>query len=320
MRLLFALIACNTPETPEAAPGGMVSIPAGEVSLGPRNLPAVPGFSPGAPGGVTPGSGQGDQRRAPGAPPMHNGPPRPPAAASTAWQAATGAHLKPRRVQVSAFEIDQHEVTRAAYRAFLLETGYRPPFVDEAWASEGWSWDGTDYPPGTGDHPVVLVSWYDATEYCAWAGKRLPTEAEWQRAAVGADRTYPWGSDYDGSRLNHGQLDAPNFDDSDGYLKTAPVGSFPSGRTPEGVDDLFGNAWEFTADTRRDRWSMYRDESGRPLQASGPATGAHAPGPGLYVAVRGGSYFFDLRPNPGGERHQFLPEIRRKTSGFRCAR
>ncbi|MFT4974811.1 MAG: sulfatase modifying factor 1 [Myxococcota bacterium] len=231
-----------------------------------------------------------------------------------------GAHLKPRQVSVSAFTIDQHEVTREAYRTFLLETGYRPPHVDEPWAEDGWSWQGTDYPQGTGDHPVVLVSWYDATEYCAWAGGRLPTEAEWQLAALGADRTYPWGNDYDERRLNHGTIDAPNFDDSDGYLRTSPVGAFPSGRTPEGVDDLFGNAWEFTADFRRDQWSRYLDATGQPLHGNGPTQGATAPGPGLYVAVRGGSYYFDLRPNPGGERHQFLPEIRRKTSGFRCAR
>lgn len=320
MRLLLSLIAACATNTAATPAGDMVAIPGGVVVLGPRHLPPVPGFTPSAPGGVTPDGGRGDQRRAPGAPPSAGGPPKPPQAARTPWEAATGDRLAPRRVTVDAFEIDRHEVTRAAYQTFLHETGYRPPFVDEAWARDGWNWDGTDYPPGTGAHPVVLVSWHDATEYCAWAGKRLPTEAEWQRAALGEGRAYPWGDTYDPSRLNHGTIDAPNFDPSDGYEKTAPVGSFPSGDTPEGVSDLFGNAWEFTADTRRDQWSMYQDADGQPLRGDGAARGAHAPGPGLYVAVRGGSYFFDLRPNPGGERHQFLPEIRRKTSGFRCAR
>ena len=298
----------------------MVPIPEGTVVLGPRSAKPVPGFMPSPPAGTTPGGEPATGQRAPGAPGA-GGPPRPPAPARTSWEAATGRRLQPQRVAVAAFSIDRYEVTRNAYRLFLIETGYRPPHVSEAWAADGWSWDGTDYPAGTGDHPVVLVSWYDATEYCAWAGKRLPTEAEWHLAAFGsadAERAWPWGEGYDGSRLNHGTIDPPNFDDSDGYLRTAPVGSFPSGRTPEGVDDLFGNTWEFTSDFRRDQWSMYVDAAGQPLRRAGLAQGASAPGPGLYVAVRGGSYFFDWRPNPGGERHQFLPEIRRKTAGFRC--
>ena len=75
---------------------------------------------------------------------------------------------------------------------------------------------------------------------------------------------------------------------------------------------MFGNAWEFTKDARRASWSFYTNVKS--------ATDTYAAGPSLYVAVRGGSYFFDMRPNPGGERNEFLTEIRRKTSGFRCAR
>ncbi len=219
-------------------------------------------------------------------------------------------------VEVSPFLIDRTEVTRLAYQRFLVETGYRPPHVDEPWAAEGWNWAGTDFPPGTGEHPVVLVSAYDAAEYCAWRGARLPTEAEWQLAVLGpgAGRRYPWGADYDASRLNHGKLEQPNFDDSDGFLTTAPVGSFPQGATPEGLLDGFGNAWEWTADQRFEGWAYTE-----PALGQGPRKDPHNPPPGLYVAVRGGSYFFDLEPNPLGERHAFLPEIRRKTSGFRCA-
>ena len=315
------MAGCQRSETAPAAEE-MVAIPAGTVQLGPRNLPPVPGFSPSAPAGVTQGNGQGDQNRAPGAPPLDR-PPAPPPTARTAWEAATGMRLQRRAVDVDGFSMDRHEVTREAYRTFLLETGYRPPHVAESWAEDGWNWNGTDYPPGTGSHPVVLVSWYDAAAYCAWAGKRLPTEAEWQLAALGnaaEQRVYPWGNEYDPSRLNHGTIDAPNFDDSDGFWTTAPVESFPQGNSPEGVADLFGNAWEFTADFRRDQWSMYVDAQGSPASNAATMKGAHAPGPGMYVAVRGGSYFFDLRPNPGGERHHFLPEIRRKTSGFRCVR
>ncbi len=221
-----------------------------------------------------------------------------------------------RELRVSGFWLDRTEVTRAAYQLFLDATGYRPPSVEEAWAEDGWSWKGGHYPAGTGEHPVVLTSWYDAAEYCAWAHKRLPTEAEWQLAALGpasAPRQYPWGPDYDPARLNHGRFQQPNFDASDGFERTAPVGSFPAGATPDGLQDMYGNAWEWTADIRTESWDAY--------QGDGPAgdLDAHSPPPGLYVAVRGGSYFFDVSMTTEGERNAFLTEIRRKTSGFRCA-
>ena len=117
-------------------------------------------------------------------------------------------------------------------------------------------------------------------------------------------------------RFNHGRMSAPNFDDSDGSERTAPVGSYAGGRAASGIDDAFGNAWEFTADLRV--------ESHRQLAHQGAGDGvlrdATAPGPGLRVAVRGGSFYFDLRPNPGGEWAAFVPEVRRKSAGFRCAR
>jgi len=219
-------------------------------------------------------------------------------------------------VRVGPFHIDRTEVTRAAYQRFLDATGYRPPHVDEPWADDGWSWAGGRFPDGTGDHPVVLTNWYDAAEFCAWRDARLPTEAEWQLASLGPGegRRFPWGDDYAADKLNHGKMEQPNFDDSDGYHATAPVGAFPAGASPFGLLDAFGNAWEWTADARFEDWNhidarrdgdVLLDPRGRP--------------PSLYVAVRGGSYFFDVAANPIGERHAFLPEIRRKTSGFRCA-
>jgi formylglycine-generating enzyme required for sulfatase activity len=239
------------------------------------------------------------------------------------WEFHGGNGIDHTDVWVDAFWMDQTEVTRAAYSRFIEASGYRPPHVSEDWAADGWNWTGSTPPPDTTDHPVVLVSWYDAREYCAWAGKRLPSEAEWQLAALGPwgqSLDYPWGNTYDNARLNHGQMAPPNFDDSDGYLTTSPVGRFPSGASPFGALDMFGNAWEYTADLRVDTWSL--------MTAIEASTRAHpdgkravrVPEPGLYAAVRGGSYFFDLRPNPGGERNRFLTEIRRKTSGFRCAR
>jgi formylglycine-generating enzyme required for sulfatase activity len=253
---------------------------------------------------------------APGGPPRIA--PRALQARAAAKWVSTRQHLSPRDVWVERFEIDRTEVTRGAYKRFLVATGYRPPHVEEEWAQDGYNWSGNDYPSGTGAHPVILVSWYDATEYCGWAGKRLPTESEWQLAALGEkgqQLTFPWGQDYQADALNHGKMDEPNFDDSDGYLRTSPVGSFPSGASPYGLLDAFGNAWEFTSDARVDSWELVQAE---PI-AEGLAQ-VHTPGPSLYVAVRGGSYFFDSEAHPAGEQNEFLPELRRKTSGFRCAK
>ena len=262
-------------------------------------------------GHVRPGSG------VPSAPPNMPGSQAKFVGEEQPWTANPSNSMKSKRVTVSAFWMDRTEVTRKAYQQFLIDTGYRPPFIAEEWAEDGWNWNGTNYPEGTGEHPVVMVSWYDAQEYCAWKGKRLPTEAEWQLAALGDVRLgndFPWGKEYNHDALNHGQIESPNFDDSDGYLHTSPVGAFPAGQSVYGLEDTFGNAWEFTADARRATWKFYENADG-----DNPKN-TMASGPSLYIGVRGGAYFFDLRPNPGGERNEFLTEVRRKTAGFRCAK
>lgn len=227
--------------------------------------------------------------------------------------------LDPRDVRVDDFWIDVTEVTNAQYQEFVDDTGYRAPFVDEDWANDDkWNWAEGKAPSATLQHPVVLVNWYDATEYCEWAKKRLPTEAEWQLAALGPkddERVFPWGDEYDGKKLNHGQMWMPNYDDSDGYLHTSPVGAFPGGASRWGLQDAFGNAWEWTSDIRVRSWDETLGARDGDVIVN-PHTGTV----GFYAAVRGGAYFFDLRPNPAGERNGFLVELRRKTSGFRCAR
>ena len=315
---------------------GMVPVPAGSVTLGPRWLepvegamsfleardadpvPSAEGGPQGGPGHPPPPGGpgqppQGGPQGAPGQPPP--GPPGAPPGGHRPqrqdqdwerWQIRDGMQVEPREVPLQAFWIDRTEVTRAAYKEFLDATGYRPPYIDEEWSEADWNWQGSDYAPGTAEHPVVLVNWYDASAYCAWRGKRLPTEAEWQMAALGPDGgTWPWGEEYAGDRLNHGTVEVEGFDPSDGYRTTSPVGSFPEGRSWVGAEDMFGNAWEWTADGRVESWELAQGD--RVLQ------------PTLYMAVRGGSYFTDLRPDPAGERHHFMGEVRRKTSGFRCA-
>lgn len=229
-----------------------------------------------------------------------------------------GPVLRDRRpVEISPYFIDRTEVTRAAYAAFVRATDYRLPSVGEGWADHAWSWlrpeDGLEQDP---DHPVVLVSWYDAAEFCRWRGVRLPTDAEWEYAALGSDgRRFPWGDAWDPAALNHGQGAEPFYDATDGHERTSPVGAFPAGASPFGLMDSFGNAWEWTADGWGDGWASVvgGGEPGAPLRDP------HTASESLYRGVRGGSYYFDFLVNPDGERNGFLAELRRKTSGFRCA-
>lgn len=220
-----------------------------------------------------------------------------------------------RRVSLGAYAIDRTEVTRASYAAFLRATGYRLPSVGEAWAEEGYTWPTVEAGALLPDHPVILVSWYDAREYCRWRGARLPTDAEWERAALGAEgRAWPWGDRFDATALNHGSSEEPFFDDSDGWLKTSPVGTFPRGASLDGLQDTFGNAWEWTADAWGEPWERFGASGG----AETPVD-PHTEGMALYRGARGGSYFFGFEVNPDGERNGFLAELRRKTTGIRCA-
>jgi serine/threonine protein kinase len=133
----------------------------------------------------------------------------------------------PHQVTVAPFFIDKHEVTRDAYQKFIKATGHRAPSV----------WDNGTYPKGTGRWPVTGVSWEDAQKYAKWAGKRLPTEAEWEFAARGSDkRIYPWGNQFSSDRANVARETA-QFTRAENY---------PKGASQFGVFDLAGNAWEWT--------------------------------------------------------------------------
>ena len=146
--------------------------------------------------------------------------------------------------------------------------------------------------------PVTLVSFDDAKHYCAFRGGRLPSEAEFERAARGATRRrYPWGQTYHVKLSNHGRLGVDTTDASDGFAELAPVGSFPDGATPEGVLDLAGNAAEWTAD-------LFTPDYGSP--------------PGADRAVRGGSFSSSAAFLRGAARSGKSPETREPTLGFRC--
>jgi formylglycine-generating enzyme len=136
----------------------------------------------------------------------------------------------PRTVFLPAFYIDKYEVTHEQYAKFILATGYQAP-VD---------WPVGKMPPKLARYPVVNVSFADAEAFARWAGKRLPTEAEWEKACRGVDgRVYPWGNAPAGKKTASG---------ADGKEHTHPVGSFPDDQSPYGVMDMAGNVWEWTAD------------------------------------------------------------------------
>lgn len=230
-------------------------------------------------------------------------------------------------VEISAFAMDRLEVTNADFSVFVAATGY---ITDPERRGSGWHWDGIwrevaranwRHPHGQrssirglGNHPVVQVSWNDAQAYCRWKHKRLPTEAEWERAARGdGARIYPWGDEPPRRgkiyRASYGSDECCGADSGDGYRFTAPVESFPLGRSFFGVEDLAGNVWEWVED-----WfdaDFYRRSPG-----VNPLNGSKGEG----KVIRGGGWgnnSFGLRSTL---RHANPPDTGLSMVGFRCAR
>lgn len=174
--------------------------------------------------------------------------------------------LPQHEVPLEAFRISKYPVTNDQYAQFVAATGHQPP---EHWRS--------NTPPAElFNHPVVNVSWHDANAYCAWVSQqrgelvRLPTEAEWEKAARGIDgRVYPWGNEFDTNRCNMGDT---------GIDTTATVGIFPSGNSPYGVADMAGNVWEWTSSQYQNY--PYRPDDGREEQTGNAAR-----------TLRGGAFF-----------------------------
>jgi formylglycine-generating enzyme len=206
--------------------------------------------------------------------------------------------LEPHQVVLDDYWIDRTEVTCAAYRRCTEVGVCRGPSNTAARA-----WTARD------DYPMSLVSWDDATTYCAWRGARLPTEAEWERAARGwSARAFPWGNVFNPMVLNHGRFAFDPLDDGDGFAELGPVGSFPEGATPEGVLDLAGNVEEWVAD-----WYAPSYPEQDTVNPKGPPTGD-------VRVIRGGS-FQSGRPWLRATARSFdLPTRRRGWRGFRCAR
>lgn len=204
-----------------------------------------------------------------------------------------------RDVEVSAFRMHRHEVSVGDFaRCEQARRCKAPPYFrgGQRFARERY--------------PVSLVSWQDARDYCAFQGGRLPTEAEFERAARGRSRrTYPWGNLYNDRVSNHGQLATDPTSGTDGYLELAPVGSFPEGGTPEGIFDLAGNVAEWVHDRYAPEY-LPRDL----VDPTGPTASS-----GSNRRVVRGGHFESPRPDlRGAARHGQLPTARSPTLGFRC--
>ncbi len=200
-------------------------------------------------------------------------------------------------VRIHPYYLDRFEVTNEQYLRFIQATG-RPVPADPK-DPEYYAWVDGRPPAGQEDHPVCYVSWYDADAYCRWADKRLPTEAEWERAARGDDdRAWPWGSRFDPTRCNAMES---------GFQWSTPVGSFPDGASPYGVMDLCGNVAEWTA-------SWYRAYPGSTLKRG-------AFGEQMRVA-RGGAWVLTAEPWSRATNRNLAqpPTLRHRSLGFRCAK
>lgn len=211
-------------------------------------------------------------------------------------------------VQLRQFEIDRLPVSNTDFAEFLEHAG--------AQAGDGaryYDWDDDDArihrvggawraDAGYQDHPVVEVTWLGARIYCEWRGKRLPTEAEWEKAARGNDkRPYPWGNSAPTKQYAH-------FDS--GWNHTAPVGAYPKGASPYDALDMAGNAWEWVASAYRPY--PYRADDGREDSAPGPVRG-----------TRGGGHdspAVELRTTERGRNLSRNPVSGHHNIGFRCAR
>ncbi len=212
------------------------------------------------------------------------------------------------KVYVDAFFIDKYEVTYAEYAEFVEAGGYSNKSY---WSEEGWSWKEENYitePAYWNDstynqpnYPMVGINWYEAEAYTRWCGKRLPTEAEWEKAARGTDgRRWPWGEDFESDKANI-------IGTEDGYEYTAPVGSYPLGVSPYGCYDMAGNVWEWCAD-----WY----EAG--YYANSPSENPKGPDSGSSRVIRGGSWFNYLEFSRCADRNYNFPNYRNNILGFRC--
>lgn len=206
-----------------------------------------------------------------------------------------GDEIPRHTVQVDPFFLDKHEVTNRQYQEFIEATGHpKPPFFKDSDLNKP-------------EQPVVGVSYFDAQSYAQWAGKRLPSEAEWECAARGGveGKLFPWG---DGEPFSQCNFAPRGKKDADGYAFSAPVGKFPANAI--GLYDMAGNVWEWCED--------FYDAS---YYKTGPVKNPTGPDSGYTRVLRGGSW---LSINPKhlrcSSRMELKPFVQDRYYGFRCAK
>lgn len=199
-------------------------------------------------------------------------------------------------VYLDDYWIDKTEVTNAMYYTCMQFGPCKDPL------SDGFTAPSDHYKnPQTATRPITYITWFDAQTYCEWAGRRLPTEAEWEKAARGAyGKIYPWGDKAPTSELS-------NFDQNNFNLM--PVGSFPSGTSPYNAMDMAGNAWELVMD--------WYDET---YYQRSPSLNPTGPNEGTRRVMRGGAYFQPADEIRSAFRNHVSPDYNRSGDlGFRCA-
>ena len=217
-------------------------------------------------------------------------------------------------VYLDAFYIDKYEVTNAQYKQFIDATPqWQKDSIDRGLHNGNYLalWNGNNYPTGKANHPVVYVSWYAAIAYAEWAGKRLPTEAEWEKAARSGltSKKYPWGNDLDSSKANY-NYNARNI---------TPVGSYPS--NGYGLYDMAGNVWEWCLDAYSDDFYA-RSPHSNPLCGAISTAWVMANATTIKTGrvVRGGSWLSYPAALPVSFRSGDTPTNANDTIGIRCVR
>lgn len=209
-------------------------------------------------------------------------------------------------VMLNNYWIDIYEVTNEKYLEFVKATGH-PPALDDSCTTpacwEGNLWDGASFPQEIRNQPVTQVSWYDADAYCKWRGKRLPTEAEWEKAARGPSGSkYPWGNKSPKGRATYNRK-------WEGTKTMTPVGSYPNGASVYGAYDMAGNVWEWVDD-----WYS------RTYYTHGTKNNPKGWEKGEFKSLRGGSWVNYAGTLRSAYRRWSRPDVRFNDTGFRCAK
>ena len=207
---------------------------------------------------------------------------------------------------LDSFWMDMYEVTNEKYLEFVVTTGHRLA-LDETCETdkcrEGNLWNGASFPPRIKRQPVTQVSWHDADAYCRWRGKRLPSEAEWEKAARGpSGNLYPWGSGSPKNRATYGRK-------WHGVFTMTDVGAYSQGASLYGVFDMAGNVWEWVDDWYDLKYYNWK----RKKNPRGPIEGE-------FKVVRGGSWVNYPDTLRSSFRRWSEAEVRYNDTGFRCAR